>query len=321
LATNGAVDGTLALWQQVEARTANAAANWRLQMHLMRAYYDAYTRHRLIDEIALERDANAALASASTIGASEAIDRALAILSRATSAPVRPDWRVRIEELANTLFATIRMQTSVVKHSASGYERGAVLDFVDHPLNNRWWLEDELAKVRAMPDERARVARLLTLATWSNPGPGSFYDDVGNVAGSLRVRREPVFGVPGAPGGPMPHFTWEGGPTRTRLSWLTSLRWPSAIVYEALDPAATYIVRLHVVAREKAGDVRLRLDGRPVAPIRTPSVPGELYEFEVPAELVADRRLELTFDPIDESHLNWRQHSRLAEAWLIRSDR
>ncbi len=321
LATNGAVDGTLALWQQVEGRMANPAANWRLQMHLMRAYYDAYTRHRLLYETALEREANAALASAATAGASEAIDRALAILAHATGEPIRPDWRARIEELANALFEAIRMQTSVPKHSASGYERGAVLDFVDHPLNNRWWLEDELAKVRAISDERTRVARLLELASWSDPGPGSFYDDVGSVAGSLRVRREPVFGVPGALRGPIPHFTWEGGPTRTRLSWLTSLRWPSAIVYEALDPAATYVVRLHIIAREKAGDVRLRLDGQPTAPVRTPSVPGELYEFEVPAELVADGRLELTFDPIDESHLNWRQHSRLAEAWLIRSDR
>lgn len=319
LATNGAVDGTLALWQQVEARTPSAQANWRLQMHLMRAYYDAYTRHRLLYETALEREANAVLATAPEIGASAAIDRALAILGRAVSRPVRTDWRARIEELADALFTSIRMQTSVPKHSASGYERGAVLDFVDHPLNNRWWLEDELAKVRARPDEHARVARLVELATWSDPGPGSFYDDVGNVAGSLRVRREPVFGVRGAPGGPIPHFTWEGGPTRTRLSWLTSLRWPSAIVYEALDPSATYVVRLNVIARDKAGDVRLRLDGQPAMPTRKPVERGELYEFAVPAELIADGRLELTFDPIDESHLNWREHSRLAEAWLIRT--
>src|SRR5690606_14743879 len=101
LATNGAVDGTLALWQQVEAAAPRPAGNWRLQMYLMRAYYDAYTRHRLLFETALEREANAALASAATIGASEVIDRALAILARAASAPIRPDWRARIEELAD----------------------------------------------------------------------------------------------------------------------------------------------------------------------------------------------------------------------------
>ena len=37
----------------------------------------------------------------------------------------------------------------------------------------------------------------------------------------------------------MPHFTWEGGPSRTRLSWLTSIRWPKGIVYRHLDPDAT----------------------------------------------------------------------------------
>ena len=33
--------------------------NWRWQMCLVRAVYDAYTRHRLIYESALEEEANA----------------------------------------------------------------------------------------------------------------------------------------------------------------------------------------------------------------------------------------------------------------------
>ena len=98
-------------------------------------------------------------------------------------------WRKRIEALCDALFGSIRMQTSMAKHSASGYERGAVLDFVDHPLNNRWWLEDQFTAVRALPDEAARLARLRTLATWTRPGPGSFYDDVGSVAASPHVLR------------------------------------------------------------------------------------------------------------------------------------
>ena len=211
------------------------------------------------------------------------------------------------------------MQTSMAKHSASGYERGAVLDFVDHPLNNRWWLEDQFTAVRALPDEAARLARLRTLATWTRPGPGSFYDDVGSVAASPHVLRGDSL-VPETlrPEDPIPHFTWEGGPSRTRLSWLTSMRWPKGIVYRHLDPDATYLVRLNVIRPKAPGEVRLRIDGQAVAPSRAARERGDLVEFAVPASLVKDGVITLTFDDIDESGVNWREYSRLVEAWVIR---
>ena len=172
------------------------------------------------------------------------MDRAAAILGRATSDGCCLAWRKRIEALCDALFGSIRMQTSMAKHSASGYERGAVLDFVDHPLNNRWWLEDQFTAVRTLPDEAPRLARLRTLATWTRPGPGSFYDDVGSVAASPHVLRGDSLAPETLdPEDSTPHFTWEGGPSRTRLSWLTSMRWPKGIVYRHLDPDATYLVR------------------------------------------------------------------------------
>ena len=116
----------------------------------------------------------------------------------------------------------------------------------------------------------------------------------------------------------MPHFTWEGGPSRTRLSWLTSMRWPKGIVYRHLDPEATYLVRLNVIRPKAPGDVRLRIDGQVVAPSRGARERGDLVEFAVPAALVNDGTITLTFDDIDESGVNWRQHSRLVEAWVIR---
>ena len=44
---------------------------------------------------------------------------------------------------------------------------------------------------------------------------------------------------------------------------------------------------------------------------------GEPKEYAVPRDALADGRLVVTFDPIDERQVNWRQYSRLAEAWLI----
>ena len=314
LATNGAVDGTLALWQSLEREEPSLAGDWRWQMYLLRAYLDAYTRHRLLYETALEREANRALESAPARGAAAAIDAAAAVLRRATTDDCCSEWRRRIQDLCESLFRSIRLQTSVPRYKASGAERGAVLDFIDYPLNNRWWLEDEFVKVQALSGEPAKLARLERLRAWEDPGAGGFYDDVGNVGRSPRVVRAEVTSTePFVSAGPMPAFLWEQeGKSRKRLSWQSSLRWPVAIVYERLNPAGSYTLRLN-----GTGDVRPKIDGQTVQPLVNSRTLGEPKEYAVPREALADGRLVVTFDPIDESQLNWRQYSRLSEAWLI----
>ncbi len=63
--------------------------------------------------------------------------------------------------------------------------------------------------------------------------------------------------------GPIPHFVWEDqGKSRKRLSWQTSLRWPLALVYDQIDPAASYVVRLN-----GPGEIKLKIDDEPVEPV------------------------------------------------------
>jgi len=167
-----------------------------------------------------------------------------------------------------------------------------------------------------LPDEAARVARLAVLARWETPGPGSFYDDLGHVGRSPHVRKARISGAnpPELEDGPTPHFTWEDeGRSRKRLSWQVSLRWPIALVYEQIDPTANYLVRLN-----GNGDVRLRINGIPVTARRASTTLGDPKEFVVPADAVRSRRIVLSFDDIDESDRNWRQHSRVHEAWLVK---
>jgi hypothetical protein len=315
LAENGGVAATLALWREIEREAPEIGASWRGQMALLRASYDAYTRDRLRLETSLEAAANGVLATAPRVGAAAAMDRAAAVLAGPPGGCC-PVLRRRIDDLAAALFTSIRLQTSVPKHGASGYERGAILDFVDHPLNNRWWLEDQFAAVRALGDEASRLARLETIRTWSHPGPGSFYDDIGNVGQSPHVTSGETDGER-QPGEPIPHFTWEGGPTRKRLSWLTSLRWPAALAYDHLDPSVRYRVWLHVITNTAAGQVRLRIDGAPAPASNRAVAIGDRQTFDVPVEASRDGRVVLTFDPVDERQLNWRQYSRLVEAWLV----
>ena len=314
LRDNAGVDATLSRWQALHEAHPDVGANWRWQMAVFRAYYDAYTRHRQRREAQDEAAAMEALRKASGVGSARAIADARAALERSDTESCCPEWRARLDTLADQLFQSMRLQTSIERYGASGAERGAVMDFVDHPLNDRWWLEDEFVRVEALADEDARVARLGELAAWKDPGEGSFYDDIGNIAASPRVVGVRVSDGDGEVRAPTPHFTWEAqGRSRKRLSWLTSLRWPPALRYTGLDPSASYLLRLN-----GNGDVRPRIDGRHVEARTYSTTLGEPKEYVVPPDALADGILTLTFDEIDESDRNWRQHSRLNEVWLLR---
>lgn len=312
LATNGSVEATHREWQRLDAKAAHLSGNWRWQMCLLRAVYDAYIRHRLLYETRLEQEANTILADQSR-GSSNAMDAALAALNKAVTNPASPELRARIVELCERLFQSIGLQTSVEKYQASGTERGAVLDLVDYPLNNRWWLEDEFRKVLALTNETARRTRLQEIATWESPRTGGFYDDIGNEARSPHVDGDSEQDADSFRGPEPTFWWWDSGKSRARLSWQTTM-WPRRMVYEGLDPNGAYVVRT-----SGYGQSLLKIDGAGAKPTIDGKQMGEFKEFAVPPEHVRDRRLVLTWDiPRDEDHLNWRQRSRLAEVWLIK---
>lgn len=317
LITNGAVEGTLLLWRSLDEAAPALRDNWRWRMLLLRAEYDAYQRRRLAFETGLETKANAVLLRADAMGADKAIAEASALLSLAETANAAPGLRRSIEEHCEALFEQIGLQTSVEKHQADGPERGCILDFVDHPLNNRWWLEDRFAEISAMENEADKVERLAELANWENPGPGGFYDDIGNVAKSPRViRGEGINTDPLMMRNPNPDWMWwDQGRSRERLSFIGKMDWPIGLRYTGLGADGDYVLRLTGM-----GDAFPRVDGERVEPSRYSKETGGIKEFPVPGEALRDRELVVTFDVPSEPGINWRYQSRLNEAWLIRVD-
>ncbi|MBI3697948.1 MAG: hypothetical protein HY238_24330, partial [Acidobacteria bacterium] len=107
LLTNQGVETTLAQFQTMErAATPQDLLNWRFQQALYRAYYDAYTRSRLLHETALEEKAMEELRQAPKIGSLPAMTRAEHALD---AGPVATDRRARVFELAEALYQSIRM--------------------------------------------------------------------------------------------------------------------------------------------------------------------------------------------------------------------
>jgi hypothetical protein len=304
LAQNGGVEATFLFWKNLETANPQLKNNWRWQMLVLRAYYDTYTRRRLIYEQGLEKTGNALLAQAQESTIEKTLALALATEEKADKEPISPDLRKKIETLCADLYASIGLQTSVPKYKAKNFERGCLLDFVDYPLNNRWWLADEFKKIRTMKTPKEQVDRMKIIGNWENPGVGSYYDDVSSGGNSPRVKTISEDATDIA--------WWDNGSSRARLSTQTFQNDP-ALEYDNLDPGARYIIRV-----AGSGDALLRVDGMRLKPLIYNKATETFKEWIVPLSLTQDGRISVTFDGPEESHLNWRQHSKVSDVWLLK---
>lgn len=304
LAENGGVEMTYQFWKNLESTNPKLKDNWRWQMLLLRGYYDEYTRLRLINEQELEKQANEILAKADNQTIAKSMDQALAIVNKADTEPIARDIRKHIEDLSDALYISIGLQTSSTKHKPRNPERGAVMDFVDYPLNNRWWLADEFEKIKKIKEPAEQLAMLKRIATWENPGEGSYYDDISSVAKGPRVKTISDDATDVA--------WWDNGKSRKRLSSQLFQREP-ALDYVNLDPAARYIIRV-----AGYGEALLRVDGQRLSPKLYNKEENSFKEWIVPLSLTQDGKISVTFDGPEESDLNWRKNSKISDVWLLK---
>lgn len=301
---NGGIEPTLAYWKNLEATNPQLSGNWRWQLLVIRAYYDSYVRQRKIYETGLETQANQVLLQAETFGLDAAMNQALALVNQADTQPIAQESRKKIEDYAQALFESIGLQTSVEKYKASNSQRGCILDFVDYPLNNRWWLADQFDSIRKMDSEEKKIEHLNLIANWENPGEGGYYDDISNIAKSPHVTTTVYDAVD--------FGWWSSGYSRWRLSSQVYQVNPE-LEYEDLDPNARYLIRL-----TGFGDVLIRIDGKRLEPLVYEKELGGFKEFIVPRDVVGDGKITVTFDRPEESHLAWRNYSRISDIWLIK---
>jgi len=311
LSANPSPEQALTQAQTLEQNaTPQQKRNWRFQQLLYRAYYDAYTQRRLAHETSLEIKAREHLAAASKAGSLPAIDSAAKALAGPPSAPA---LRARIGELAEALFQSLGAQFSVAKYQASGWERGATLDTVDAPLNSRDWLLSRFAEIRKLPAESDRLREIEAILHREDPGPGGFYDDLGDPS------RQPHF-VPDGETGQQGFLETLPGPKAWKSHANSWRGRPIRMRYTGLDPAARYKVRVvyggEAVAQEQG--IRLTANGAiEVHPYLPKPLPIRPVEFEIPAAATKSGTLELTWDR-QEPPSGRLRGAQVSEVWLIR---
>jgi len=330
LIANESVEITLKQWKNMEKQIpADVVKNYRFQMGLLRAYYDAYIRERLIHETALESEAREVLRDAAKITSRERIEAAESVLNQMWAKPVAQDYKERCWEIADYLFEAIGSQTSAKKHKAQS-GRGDFMDYIDTPLNNAIWLLSQFERIRQEEDEQARLVSIYELLNRDNPGPGGFYDNLGQSVetprlaeysawqedpGSLRSPRV-SFGA-GLRGQEWVHTVQAKGfdGSAIPLAWMNQIttlyETPLNVVYENLDPHSNYILRVAYTGRFQAKIQLIADDKFQIHEMReTGTTP--ISEFPVPNEATRDGRLKLTWTcPEGE------RGAQVAELWLI----
>jgi hypothetical protein len=318
-AKNAQVAKTFAHWQAMEKRaTPKQLANWRFQQGLIRAYGDMFIQTRVRRDQALLERAYAELKKAPEVRPEAAMAAADKILEQSNPLTAAPELRSRIHELAGELFKSIGMQLSIEKYGSSDGNRGAQLDNNDRPVSDCTWLRAELAEICKLPTRDEQLAAIDQWLNWTDPGPGGFYDDLGNHANlmdthlvrTMTWEQDPEFMI-------TPDDAHQSSmyPQYQRLSWMNQAQTyvePLRLRYTGLDPNAAYVLKATYAGRGKAM-VQLYLNGQKFGdPVPSDPQKPTRYEFEVPKAMTAGGTLDVAWNEVGDFG------AKIAEAWLVK---
>ena len=334
LLANGAVHTTLLRFQALErAAPPRVLKSWRFLQLLYRACSDAYVRERALAESAAWTRAIGELRRAPDSGARAACDRALQLLDRAAAAARQGELRGRVYALAEALFQSIHVQLSVPRYGAQAVRRGASLDGLEYPLNDRLWLQERCAELAVSGSETERLDAVDAILRRTDPGPGGRYDNLGEAAQQAHLVTGPGFhDDPSFLDSALQGFAIPYPAQAIPYAWLTHAesigRGPLQFRYEGLDCAAGYRVVVVYGGERRPGSAspRVRMDavGRDGAArvvhgwIDKPDPRGPL-SCDLPAGSTAGGTV--TLQVFHEESGGPGRGAQVSEIWLQRRDR
>ncbi len=345
LSTNSSVEITLERFQDMERSCSPAVLeNWRFQQALYRAYFDAFVRRRLLVETAHVQQARNQVARMLEIGwgavplgigdppatvppngltPDPLLASAQAILEGTIIHPAASELRARIGELAAALFQSIRMQLAVERYQGEAVERAANLDTLDMPVTDITWMRRQILEIRQMSNPMAQIAAIRSLLFRTDPEPGGFYDQLGNVSCRPHLLpgpgdwEDPEFRKSALIGFDYPDPLRDTAPMAWKC-WAESLfDAPLTLHYPNLDRHGRY--RLRVVYSGDEPDKKLRLmanDKIEIHPYMLRAWPPRPQEFAIPHDAISSGELKLAWTREPGLGGNGRG-CQVAEVWLI----
>ena len=326
LISNRSVDGTLEYWRRLE-RTIRApvARLWRFQSPLLRAYYDAFIRRRLLRETATFQRVVEHL---SVDRSRAAILRSLQWLQEPSIVSPEAELRERCTTLSEELFQSIGLKSSVPRHGAAQRGRGAFMDAIDEPLTDSKWLAHGLNRAVAAGSPREREEILGSILKRTLRQEVGIHDNlgtvgqIGEVVNPVDIQRDPG-GLAGSRSGfgialeGMPRsqtveiVEHEGRPIS--LAWLTCLEatydTPLTLSYRGLDANRAY--ELSIVYPSRIGR-KARLVANDTFVVHECIVTGDeaRKSFIIPLGVVRRGELRLQWTGEGERGI------QVAELWL-----
>ena len=151
--------------------------------------------------------------------------------------------------------------------------------------NDRLWLRDQFARLRSLESEADRIRGIEAILHRTDPGPGGFYDDLGN------LRRQPhlVHATDYAADPDFRHSSLVGFGSRAGwpLAWCQNAQTlhdaPLQMRYDGLDGKARYKVRVVYAGDSFRNLIRLDADEHQVHDWFKKPDPPVPVEFDVPA--------------------------------------
>ena len=194
------------------------------------------------------------------------------------------------------------MQLAVEFYRGEAVERGTNLDTLDYPVSNAPWLLARLAEIGRDPDMVKQMTAIRAVLNRTDPGPGGFYDDLGNVSNRPHLflgegaERDPEFRETPLIGFQYPDLLGSHAPMAWKR-WAESLfDAPLVMRYGGLDPNAVY--RLRVVYSGDQSKMKIRLvagDHFEIHPYQQRPKPPAPQEFDVPPAATSGSELTLSW--------------------------
>ncbi|HZK39254.1 MAG TPA: hypothetical protein VFD23_03770 [Clostridia bacterium] len=308
-AQNPSVKQAYALWTKLEDRlTGFAVGNYRFELHLLRACFDHYQQQRYLYEHALEEEALKTLADCDASNVDLCIEKARQILNKAVTHKILPEVAQKINLLADRLFEHIGAQLTVSRHQAASWDRGAFVECLDIPLNDKRYILAQMDEAEKRPSQKEKTQAVIKNITHrTDPGEGGFYDNFGSDESWHRLenhddyKKDPGFFKTPLLSFLMPPPHDEDDNRNIPLAWrqnvYTLYQTPLFVNYDGLDPTADYSIRT-VYGKYRPIHIRLSAGPNGDIPIHGEISVSEFFvtaENPLPKESYKDGKLRLKF--------------------------